>query len=321
MHRIVTRDEAQRLIKKGWKAVDLHVHSSHSYDVMPVPELDPPALYEKAKQRGMGFVVFTGHDEMDAFEHFSRPDLVTGVEIKILDKRIGHTVHTNVFCLNKEQFLELEYIANEKQDVYEFAAYCRKHKLPFSLNHPFWAEPGEHCRYKAVEELVKLFPAIEINPGRVKHKNDLALKLAKRYNKPIVTGTDTHTGNIGAVYTLAQGKNFKEWWKNVESGKGAIVRGDLSVHFMLEEVNMHIHELFSPNLREAELSKMVKYKLGLRALDLLLRALIVARRYWIGRFVLKHVMLLISHTRLPAVIYLHVERRSGRKLQREADGS
>ncbi|MBD3265396.1 hypothetical protein GF373_01900, partial [bacterium] len=51
---IVDFGQGNRLKKDGWIAADLHVHSSCSKDVLHSPEFHPEAIYQRARQMGMG---------------------------------------------------------------------------------------------------------------------------------------------------------------------------------------------------------------------------------------------------------------------------
>jgi predicted metal-dependent phosphoesterase TrpH len=136
-----SREQAEELMHNGWGAIDLHVHTWCSYDVLPLKNLDPLALYEKARQKGFRLVTFTDHDTMDAYDRvgWTREGIVPGVEIKILDpERVGHTLHINVYELNKKQFLELEEIAVKDQNLETFIDYLRDNDLCYVYNHPFF---------------------------------------------------------------------------------------------------------------------------------------------------------------------------------------
>jgi len=103
--------EAEEWRENGWRAADLHVHTSCSADVIKADAMHPEALYLKAGKLGMVFITFTDHDTMAAFDILGpqRNGLVSGVEIKIRDMDVlGHTIHINVFGLDKDQFLMLE---------------------------------------------------------------------------------------------------------------------------------------------------------------------------------------------------------------------
>lgn len=317
MVREVTPSQAQTLLKKGWKAADLHVHTNHSYDVLPDPDLDPETIYQRAKTRGMGWVSFTDHDTMTAYQAIkARPDIITGVEIKIKDPElVGHTLHINVYCLSKQQFLELELIANEDQDLKAFIAYCKKHRLPFLYNHPYWTEPGEYCNHKTIEKVAGWFPLIEINLGRVKLKNDLAIKLAKRHRKGMLANTDTHSGDIGHACTIAPGKTFREWWRNVEKGNYAVVRQDLTLTNIIAEITRRVRSLFSPHLREKQLKRYV-FRTGKKPIDVLVRVMLWARRYALGRWILRNFMLALTQSRIPAALYIRTEQQHGQALEK-----
>ena len=61
-------EEAKGFIAGGFAAADLHVHTHHSYDVIPTGLVDPLTLYRKARRLGMTYVAFTDHDTMDAYD-------------------------------------------------------------------------------------------------------------------------------------------------------------------------------------------------------------------------------------------------------------
>ena len=111
---ILTRN----LVAEGWAAADLHVHTLHSYDVIPTWQVDPLTLFRKAQRLGMTYIAFTDHDTMAAYDQigWTREGLVPAVEVKILDpKKVGHTVHVNVFTLDCTQFREIQIIARIAQ--------------------------------------------------------------------------------------------------------------------------------------------------------------------------------------------------------------
>ncbi len=118
--KLISLGKIPELLKEGWHQADLHVHTYYSHDVLPSKFLDPIVLYEKARKRGMKYITFTDHDNMDAYDRvgWTREGLVPGVEIKIKDvKNVGHSIHVNVYELNKLQFKELMEIAKIKQDI------------------------------------------------------------------------------------------------------------------------------------------------------------------------------------------------------------
>jgi hypothetical protein len=238
---------ARALQAGGWQAADLHVHTLHSYDVIPTRQVDPLNLYLEARRLGMTYVAFTDHDTMAAYDEigWSRDGLVPAVEVKILDPRnVGHTVHVNVYTLDRRQFKEIQDIAGRVRDVAVLTDYLRAEGLPFIFNHPFWHEPEETPNLKAVLDIARLFPVLEYNMGRIGRINALALRLASALSKGIVAATDTHVGEIGRAFTLARGESFKEFFENIAARESLLCPADLTLPRLKQETSLRIRLLF-----------------------------------------------------------------------------
>ncbi|HIH74690.1 MAG TPA: PHP domain-containing protein [Methanosarcina sp.] len=235
-------------MSEGWKKMDLHVHSSCSYDVPPAKAMHPAVLFEKAKAKGLDFVTFTDHDTVKAYDllGWDKEGLVPGVEISIKDpENVGHTLHVNVFDLEPEDFEELEDIANQGHDFKSFIRYLRVHNLPHIYNHPFWFAIGDRPNLRAVPELIKQFPVIEYNMQDLTEKNLITAALARKYEKGLVATTDSHTGGMGSVYTLAKGDSFREYFDNIKNGRSHIViEGGVRRH-LTKELNAWVELVFS----------------------------------------------------------------------------
>jgi len=240
--------DAEPFFQEGWKKADLHMHSSCSYDVPPAKSMHPSFLFEKAKKKGFDFITFTDHDTVKAFDllGWDLERAVSGVEIAIRDpERVGHTLHVNVFDLDADEFLELETIANQEQNFKSFTRYLRVRDLPHVYNHPFWFAPGDLPNLKAVPELIKQFQVVEYNVQDLLEINMITVALARKYRKGIVATTDSHTGNIGDVYTLAQGESFREFFDNIKKGKSyMVVEGGTRRH-LTTELDTWIELVFS----------------------------------------------------------------------------
>ncbi|MEW6440840.1 MAG: PHP-associated domain-containing protein [bacterium] len=263
-------------IPEGWRAADLHVHTFFSYDVIPVSSSDPLRLYEKARQRGLHYLSFTDHDTMDAYDRvgWQREGLVPGVEIKILDrKKVGHTIHVNVFLLDRRQFGEMKALVSKDQDIENFLQFVRAERLPVIYNHPFWFERGEKPNVPAVFEIARLFPVIEYNRGRIPRLNRLALEMAERHGKGMVACSDTHTGrNLGAIRTHAPGESFREYFENVSRGQACLVAQDMTIRGLVEEANEGIRQFFGRNPGQGAVAEFAG-KLGPTYLRWLVRLL------------------------------------------------
>jgi predicted metal-dependent phosphoesterase TrpH len=245
--RILNIEQARDLLAEGWAAADLHAHTLHSYDVIPTRQVDPLMLYQKAQRLGMTYIAFTDHDSMDAYDQigWTREGLVPAVEVKILDpKKVGHTVHINVFGLDRGQFCEILKIARIARDLERLVAYFKDEHLRFTFNHPFWHEPGEKPSLRAILDIVDLFPVLEYNMGRIARINRQALRLAQAKGRGIVATTDTHVGAIGRAFTIARGGTFMEFFDQIQIGQSFIVPVDLSLSRFKEEAIIRIRQLF-----------------------------------------------------------------------------
>lgn len=238
--KIVTKDEAESLSHAGLRSADLHVHTNCSYDILPAPSLSPEALYKKGREQGLDYITFTDHDTVEAYDRmgWEREGLVPGVEMKLKDmKVVGHTIHINIYTLNKKQFEELYEIAHKQCCLESFVDYCNENGLPFTYNHPFWNEPDEKPNIGAIFEIAKLFPVLEYNMHRVWRKNRLTFELARKFKRGLVATTDTHIGDIGEAFTLAKGETFKEFFNNIKKGSAYLFAKDLTVSNLLKEIN------------------------------------------------------------------------------------
>lgn len=303
--KILSHEEAEGLRDNGWRAADLHVHTSCSRDVLSADPLSPRSLYRKARALGMDFVTFTDHDTMAAFDILGKEDgLVSGVEIKVKDpEAVGHTIHVNVFDLDREQFLALEDLAT-KGDLHCFLDFLKENDLPFVYNHPLWFEKGEQPNLAAVPEMVKLFSAVEYNMNLIGRKNEITMELAFKYGKGLVAATDTHSGRIGRVYTLARGDTFTEFFNNIRNGNSYIVVEDLTREDVVEETNAWIGLIFSTALVQDP-----SCSTGINYLDKTIHILSseTLRDFpRIGRMVM-NLAYRISNSGLPAALYFRSE--------------
>jgi len=234
------------------KKADLHLHSNFSYDVLNLPELSPRALYDKAVAKGMGFFCLTDHETMKGYEALRAElereygdappiPLISGVEIKVHDPKIGHTVHVNVLGLDRK---DLGQLARRRRSMDDFLAYCADHDLYHAYNHPFWFERGERGSLAAVAGLIKRFPVIELNAGRIPQLNRRTLELAQRFGKAVVATSDSHTGQVGKAYTEAPGRTPEEFLRNIRCGAWRAVPHDASFREFMREIRETIDLVF-----------------------------------------------------------------------------
>jgi predicted metal-dependent phosphoesterase TrpH len=60
------------------------VHTTCSFDVLPVKDLHPESLYKTALYMGMDYIIFTDHNTIESHEilGWDREKLVSGTEIE-----------------------------------------------------------------------------------------------------------------------------------------------------------------------------------------------------------------------------------------------
>jgi hypothetical protein len=252
MQKIIASDRATELLENGFCKADLHVHTSCSYDVPASYLTKPENLFQKGLSDGLNFVTFTDHDTAKAYDRmgWNREYLTPGVELSITDmENVGHTVHINAFEFDKGQYAEMETIVQKKQDVYMLLDYFNDNDILNMYNHPFWFKPGEKPNLMAVPELAKNFPVIEYNMQDLKQKNFFSMVLAQRFRKGMAVTTDSHTGRMGRVYTVAEGDTFREYFKNIEKGKSYMMIDEPIWKHISHELNAWIELIFNMEKR------------------------------------------------------------------------
>jgi len=292
---------------EGWQAADLHVHTLHSYDVIPTLQVDPLALYNKARRLGMTYVAFTDHDTMAAYDQigWTREGLVPAVEVKIFDPRnVGHTIHVNVYTLNLRQFQEIQRIAGKAQDIVALTGYLRAEGLPFIFNHPFWHEPEEKPNLRGVLDVASLFPVFEYNMGRIGRINAQALRLADSLSKGIMAATDSHVGEIGRAFTVARGGSFTEFFGRIAARESHMSPADLTLPRLKEETTLRIRHLFDKT-GWLQAKESLRMDTGNRILDGIISQVArngsgTPRSYWL----LKKAIEALSGSGIPGALYL-----------------
>ena len=305
--KLITSERAEELIGEGWRRADLHVHTTCFFDVLPARNLHPESLYEKALGMGMDYITFTDHNTIGAYEilGWDQENLISGVEMSVADPKFaGHELHVNVFELDREDFFELREIAEIERDLKSFVRYLKNRGLPFMYNHPFWFDFHQEPQPSTVLRLAKFFPVLEYNMHELKKKNELTLALAERFDKGVAATTDTHSGKLGQVYTLAKGDNFRKFFRNIQNGKSYIVTEDLTRELLIDEMNTWIDLIFEKSQRSMGIKN---YLTGIKSLDAMVR---ISRSSLLNCSPILNrtamsLLYMISNTGLPASFYLY----------------
>ena len=321
--RILDPAAAARLTSNGWAAADLHAHTWYSNDVIPSPETDPITIYQTAIAKGFRFVTFTDHDTMDAYDRvgWTRERLVPGVEVRILDPvRVGHTLHVNVFGLNKKQFLEIEDIAQRDQNIDVLLRYLTDNDLDFVYNHPFWCEFHQRLSVRSIRDIAPLFPVLEYNRGRIFPLNLSALELAEEHRLGLVASSDTHSGLVGSSYTLARATTFREFFREISRGRFLVMPQDMTVELFSEEIYRYINFIFEEKVDEAEVPGVRagrNYRLARRIVQSMIES--DWQKAFIRKKIMRSAFSLLNALGIPAFIHLKYQRRVVSEILRFAD--
>lgn len=300
--RFIDVAQAISLREQGYLAMDSHCHTSFSYDVPDVIQTSPENIIKIQKQKGL-IPVITDHDTLKGYlnaRKISRK-IVSGVEIrikpekaKLLEYNKIHTLHINVFGLTKEQYAILNNIANIDKDLDLFTQFLRDEDLEWTYNHPFWHENHEKLHWKAIPGLAKnYFDVIELNASMPKSMNDLSLHIAQRFNKGIVASSDSHTGNPGTAYVLAEGKNFKDFWSNIKQGEMFLVRRDMNAISAVRESSDMISNIFRSNIHTTP-EQRFKPSIGIKPADMIAASVTTGRLK--NKFIIKKALQMTLQT-------------------------
>jgi len=153
--------------------LDLHIHSKYSFDSI----LEPKKIIRVAKKRGLDGIAITDHNTIKG-----------GLEAEEINEDkdflviVGSEISTEVGDITG-LFLSEEIKSRNSMEVIEE---IKKQGGIVVLPHP--------CRgHKLSEKIVKRVDAIEGFNARTNKQNNIeAVRLAEKYNKPIVAGSDAH---------------------------------------------------------------------------------------------------------------------------------
>ncbi|MGV8141161.1 MAG: hypothetical protein ACP5NW_01825 [Candidatus Woesearchaeota archaeon] len=257
-HNIISDDYGKELINKGFFALDPHCHSSYSFDIPDVKDTNPENVIKAQKSKGLR-PILTDHDTLNGYNYLKNKGhkVTPAVELtfkpkiarKITFDKPIQTLHINVFGLTNHDLLMLKDISN-RGDLDELVRYFRQNDLDWMYNHPFYHEKKEKLNWKVIPGLAKeYFDVIELNSLYSKSLNDINQRIAEKLGKGIVASSDSHTGNPGRGYVVAEGKNFKDFWDNVKNGNSYVMRREFGTWGILHEVSSMFNQAFDANIR------------------------------------------------------------------------
>jgi predicted metal-dependent phosphoesterase TrpH len=208
---------------------DLHVHSIAS-GMCNTPVLSricresynqPVEVYTRLKQLGMAIVTLTDHDSIDAGEALRKyVDFFLSEEATV-EMPGGTEMHLGVYGITERDHVEIQ---RRRRDFISLMMYLTERKLFFSVNHVFSGLTGrrldeDFCWFASY------VPAFEARNGQMLAKaNTSAARLASRFGKIAVAGSDSHTiAGVGRTYTEVPGaRTADEFLAGLRAGQGEV---------------------------------------------------------------------------------------------------
>lgn len=165
--------------------IDFHTHTYNSYDCLMQPE----KILRLAKERGLNGIVINDHDTIKGGKECAQLNkdadfnVIVAAEIKV--DRVGDVTGL---------FLKEEVVARDFNGV---VTEIKKQGGITVLNHPYVHHDLNEVNFDGID-------LIEGYNGRTDEKRNLqAVELAKKYNKPVIAGSDSHTyGEIANCKTM-----------------------------------------------------------------------------------------------------------------------
>jgi predicted metal-dependent phosphoesterase TrpH len=228
----------------------MHVHSYYS-GLCTTPFVksfcresysDPDDVYQALARRGMNLFTLTDHDSIDGSERLRHhPDFFLSEELTCRMPS-GTEVHVGVYDFHERQHVQLQ---RRRNDIVSLLMYLTERQLFFSINHVFSSLTGR----REMEDFAwfqEYFPAIEThNSHMLASANSNAAKLARRWNKAGVGGSDAHAlPSVGLAYTEVPGaRNKDEFFAGLRAGAGRVAGASGSFPRLTRDVLVIAREL------------------------------------------------------------------------------
>lgn len=208
---------------------DLHVHSIAS-GMCQTPVLNrvcresynqPEEVYSRLKQLGMSVVTLTDHDSIEGAEALRKYRDFFLSEEATVQLPSGTEMHLGVYGITERDHLEIQ---KRRKDFVSLMMYLTERKLFFSANHIFSGLTGRR-EEEDFGWFASYVPAFEARNGQMWAKaNDSAAKLAARWGKAAVAGSDSHTiAGVGLTYTeVAEARTPDEFLAGLRRGHGVV---------------------------------------------------------------------------------------------------
>ncbi len=230
---------------------DLHLHSKASNlpggwfsKLIGCPEsyAEPIEIYRRLKQRGMTFVTITDHNTIEGVLEIAHlPDVFISCEYTVEFPDEEAKVHVIAYGISEKQHEDLTKL---RQNIYEFTAYLKHHRIAHTLAHPLYSVQGTKITKRLIEKLALLFDNWEVINGTrgngVRHIEesiartysnwDTIRQLEEKYKIKALrsrefisftAGSDDHGGmDVGRTWTQVEGaKSLEEFLEGLWEGR------------------------------------------------------------------------------------------------------
>jgi predicted metal-dependent phosphoesterase TrpH len=182
---------------------------------------DPEGVYALLERRGMSLFTLTDHDSIEGSEKLRRHANFFLSEELTCRMPSGTEVHIGVYDISERQHVQLQ---QRRDNLVALLMYLTERRLLFSINHVFSSVTGKRAR-EDFEWFRDYFPAIETRNSHMRERaNAHAAKLAKRWQKIEIGGSDAHAlPSAGTAYTEVPGARDKEeFFRGLRSGMGRV---------------------------------------------------------------------------------------------------
>ena len=182
---------------------------------------DPEEVYEQLERRGMSLFTLTDHDSIEGSEKLRRHANFFLSEELTCRMPSGTEVHIGVYDISERHHIQLQ---QRRNNLVALLMYLTERRLLFSINHVFSSITGKRER-EDFEWFREYFPAMETrNSHMLERANAHAAKLAKRWQKIEIGGSDAHAlPSAGTAYTEVPGARDKEeFFAGLRSGIGRV---------------------------------------------------------------------------------------------------